>query len=631
MINKLFITLVITSLTGLTLDSTLTPADIKGPDGLIYPNWSTAGLESPPPKLDTQLPIAEFGGIPNDDKDDADALEKGMDTLGKQGGGILLLSEGTYRLERPVVCTHDKVVIQGEGIGKTKIDFDYLPKNNVAFFRPQKGEPVTDSTWIEIHAKPQGLSALRIKADGRVIAEREKHKHWGGTFSINTRGSAVRRVKSQGKCVLTAVAEYDNGKKFETTLPVNVQSSSRDAPTIPRYLGAITFVGQNPTGPKFRLAKDAERGSYKIQLERTGDLKPGDVIILEAPKTERWDKLVKNACQWGTYRRNEYRIKAINIKTITLAEPLRIPYPTIDGSYIQRYQPVEYGGVRELTLEQKQELWTGGIIFSYAWNCWVDQVEVLKAGRWPVYTTPAKHCEVKNSHFVDAWYHGGGGTAYVGFEMAYDCLMENVTTDKMRHAPCLQWSAAGNVIRNSTFIQSDGQWHAGWTRENLFENCTIDAKRGTGSYGHGMWASPPEDTAHGPNGPRNVVWGCDVKAPRNGVWMGGMNHGWLILYNRFVCDDGYGVFMKTNSDDHQIRDNVFILNSSKPAFFIQSDDCDGIEIVNNKIIGGSKNSVQGRGIPKTSEGNHHSPKSKTLPPKPEKPVKSIFEWQKQER
>jgi hypothetical protein len=219
----------------------------------------------------------------------------------------------------------------------------------------------------------------------------------------------------------------------------------------------------------------------------------------------------------------------------------------------------------------------------------------------------------------------------VGWEHACDCLMENVTTYRMRHAPCVQWAASGNVIRKSVFQESDGQWHSGWTNENLFELCTIDSKRGNGGYGYGMWASPPEDTAHGPNGPRNVVYACDVRSPRAGVWMGGMNENWLILYNRFVVGSGPGIFAKTASFDHVIRGNVIALSEKdQPGVHLATPDCIGVELIDNRIYGGSDRLVSGAAESEEAKGNRLLPGTEA-PPWPEPPVPSIFEWQRQQQ
>ncbi len=605
--------------------------DLTGPDGIVYPNWKGVGVDGGIPDIPVKAKLSDFGGIVNDGKDDAEAIKKAFAQLGKDGGGAIMLDAGNYLLSRPVVCTHDNVVLRGSGKEKTKIIFDYaLPEKGVVFFQPAPNDTIHLDSWIEIHADPHGLNSLAIFVNDRRAAGREKHQHWGGTFSINCRGSSVLRLGKAGKQKLRAVAKFDDGTVADVEIPVIFSPDEQPAQLcrIPRYLGAITFAGERPSERKHLLAADAERGDTRLQLQNAGDLKKGDIIILEAPKTERWDREVNNACEWGTYRRNEYRITAVQGNTISIHEPLRIPFPAIDKSYVQRYQPIQRCGVENLFLEQTKELWTGGIIFSGAWNCWVKGVHVQKAGRWPAYPSPAKHCEIRDSSFDDAWYHGGGGTAYVGFEMAFDCLMDNVSTNRMRHAPCVQWAAAGNVIRNSTFIQSDGQWHSGWTHENLFENCILDAKQGTGSYGHGFWASPPEDKAHGPNGPRNVVWGCDVVAPKAGVWMGGMNSGWLILYNRIHCGAGPAIFMKTNSDEHIIANNVFILDDNNAAAFaIRTEDCDGVQIKNNEIYSTQNHSIAGNGKPEVYQDNRFFPDYEEKPAPPAKPVESIYEWQ----
>jgi hypothetical protein len=208
--------------------------------------------------------------------------------------------------------------------------------------------------------------------------------------------------------------------------------------------------------------------------------------------------------------------------------------------------------------------------------------------------------------------------------------MENVETFVMRHAPLYQWAASGCVIRKSVFHESDGQWHSGWTNENLFEQCVITSVRHHGSYGYGMWASPPEDTAHGPNGPRNVVYNCDVSSPRAGVWMGGMNENWLILHNRFVVEKGQGVFAKASSIDHIVKGNVFVLKDGKSSMIhLATADCVGTEIIGNTLLGGSGHIVTGAGKPALMKQNKTRPLGEASRPKPA--VESIYEWQQRNR
>jgi hypothetical protein len=204
----------------------------------------------------------------------------------------------------------------------------------------------------------------------------------------------------------------------------------------------------------------------------------------------------------------------------------------------------------------------------------------------------------------------------------------------MRHAPNVQWNSSGNVIRNGRFLGSDGQWHAGWTLENLYENNFIDARGNGGSYGHGLYASGPSSGSHGPQGPRNVVYHNDVRARRDGLHMLGGNEAWMILHNRFVIDDGRAVYAKEKSFDHIILGNVFILK--KPALppVLLGADSVGVELVDNTFFGVTPPLVGfagGKTALLVDEGNTSQPGvPQELPPLPSPPVPSIFAWQREQ-
>jgi hypothetical protein len=611
----------------------LTEADVVGPDGIVYPDWRYAGVPGGIPDVEEKARIEQFGGRADDDRDDSGALLAGARSVGRQGGGALILGQGTYHLDQPVILSADAVVIRGQGPDKTKIVFRYgAPQGGVGFFGLQDGDTMGPDTPIEVHAQPNGLNRIAIEVDGKTISERVRSAHWGGTFMQRVSGSTIVGRDGPRQRKLTAVGQWDGGRTEKVTIAVTADPEHH-LPAGQRRLGgyglgAITFSGGGLERKTYRLAEDGRRGDREIVLGQPGDLKAGDAVELDAPATARWNELVQNACKWGTYRRYQFRVDAVDGNRVRLNQPLRIEFPVIDGSYLARLDPVRDCGVEGLSLEQTQELWTCGILFEYAWGCWARDVRVVKAGKHPVYTRASKWCEIRDCEFDDAWYHGGGGTAYVGWERSYDCLMEHVTTRRMRHAPCVQWSSSGNVIRESVFHGSDAQWHAGWTNENLFELCTVDAKGSVGTYGHGGWASPPHDTAHGPEGPRNVIYNCDFRAPKTGLWMGGMNENWLILYNRFVVEGGPGIAARCFSFDHIIRGNaIAVKGSGKPAIELTDQDCTGVEIEGNRIYVASGKSIGGKAAPLLERDNTVLP-YRDDPPRPEPEVRSIFQWQR---
>ena len=605
----------------------LTAADVIGPDGIVYPNWKKCGVQGGIPKVEAVVSIADFGAKANDQLDDSKALAKACQAAGKMGGGAVLLAEGTYYLDRTVTVRDDNVVIRGKGSGKTSLIFRYsIPDNGVVFYNPSAGSRVGRNTRIEMHCKPTGLMKMTIMVGDIVIGRWSRSTHSGNTFSFAVYGrNAVGKI-SDGRHILKGIAEYKDGKKCTGEISIILDSTFNDTRLVADTRAAITFAGRGTVGRRLKLARDGKRGDMMLELESTDGLKVGDCIFVDGPATKRWKTLTKNACQWGSYRQYEVVISDIKGNTVTINQPLRIEFPVIDGSYIRKVSPIQQCGIESLSIEQTENLWISTVVFYHGWNCWAKDITVKKCGRFPVYGSMAKWCEIRDCVFDDAWFKGGGGTAYTGWDKCWDCLIENVETFKMRHAPLFQWAASGCVIRKSVFHESDGQWHAGWTNENLIEQCVIESVRGHGGYGYGMWASPPQDTAHGPNGPRNVVYNCDVSSPRAGVWMGGMNENWLILYNRFIADSGQGVFAKTVSFDHIIKDNVFILKDGKsPMVFLATADCLGSEITGNKLYGGNGKLSGGKATPEVLKAN------KTFPlgdaPRPTPKVPSIYEWQ----
>ena len=608
--------------------SRLTAADVVGPDGIVYPDWRYAGVQGGIPRIVQKATIEQFGGKADDNVDDSDSLRRACEVVGRQGGGAVVLGKGTYDLDLPVTIKHPGVVIRGQGRDETRVIFRYdIPEPGAAFYGITN-DTVGNNTIIQLHCRPTDLMTMRIECDGKTMATWSRSTHSGNTYSTWMYGRKIYQTLGPGKHTLVGTGTYRDGRTVSCERSIladpNYTEPAAASSTID---GAIAFTGGGYAGARVTLSEDGKRGDTVLTLTHPSTVRRGDYIVLDAPATERWNQLTGNACQWGSYRRYVYRIDAAAGNRIRVNQPLRIDFPVIDGAYIQPVHMIEGCGIEDLYIEQTANLWITTVMFRDAANCWARGVKVKNCGRHAIYGSNAKWCEIRDCVFEDAWFKGGGGTAYAGWERCWDCLMEGVETFRLRHAPLFQWSASGNVIRKSVFHDSDGQWHAGWTNENLIEQCTITSRRGHGGYGYGLWASPPEDAAHGPNGPRNVVYHCDIFSQRAGLWMGGMNENWLILHNRFRVESGAGVFGKTCSFDHIIRDNVFVLEDRQsPMVTFATPDCMGVELIDNHVYGGSGKILGGHAPPAVNQGNRSFPLGDAARPQPAVP--SIFQWQR---
>jgi hypothetical protein len=197
-----------------------------------------------------------------------------------------------------------------------------------------------------MHATPKDLMVREILVDGQQVSRWERSAHSGNTFASATTGAKVIEKAGEVRALgaregthkLAALAEYRGGGRKEHLIEVVL---AKDAPPAvqPSSSAALGFQGRGFAGPKVKLTADGKRGSRVVQVESTEGLAPGDGILIEAPKTERWDKLVRNACLWGSYRRYCLQIESVDGNTLRVNQPLRLEYTIMMGRTCRRWRP----------------------------------------------------------------------------------------------------------------------------------------------------------------------------------------------------------------------------------------------------------------------------------------------------
>ncbi len=605
----------------------LTPADIPGPDGIVYPDFTHAGARA---EVLAQAGTAEIKLDVHDGEDIYPALRKAVDSL-PAAGGTVRIPAGKFRMSRILTIPRDFVSLVGAGRDKTRIDFTYdTGDNRVDLYGIESGDRIAPGQPVHLYARPAGLNSLKLEADGKEFARFTRSLQSGNrSFLVEN----LPRGLGEGKHLLRGTAEYVDGSKFHVETEVTVDRAV--SPTLPdrEPRGFFFFYGRGFSSPDFRLAADGVRGASSVTL-KTADhpFKKGDIVILRALETPARRAVTRNACNWGSFRSTHLFIEAVDGAKLIFNQPLRLDYPVADEAFVRKFDIVRGGRVEGMTLETKNDYWLSSVFFEYASDCLARDLKVIKCGRNAVYASHAKFCSILDCEFENAWNNLGGGTAYVGWENASDCLIDGIVTTNMRHAPVVQWGASGNVIRNGVFSHCDAQWHAGWSTENLFENCTvISDTKAFGGYGYAFFASAPEDGAHGPNGPRNVIYNCDAYSIGTGVWLGGMNENWIFAYNRFRVKQGSAFFLKTAGFDHILKGNVAILeDKTSPFVLFTTPDCSGVELIGNTLSGGNGKLFEGMQKPLVEKDNRVIPLNPELP-RPTPAVPSIYEWQMKHR
>ena len=609
----------------------LTAADVLGPDGIAYPNWTRVGLPRGIPRLANTLSAADYGAVPDVGTDSSAALQRAIDALeARAGGGVLFLTPGRYYLDRPIFIRGDAIVLRGAGASLTKLISRFSKKGEPPELHgiSSKGT-IHPRGYYYVWLDPEGLTGVEITAGGKTVQHLVRSGLWENQIFFRFEARELAAVMGAAATELKVSASYRDGTVRAVAHQVRLSTAAEPAERAYGSLAVINFLGRGLAGPALPLAADGRRGDMSLALPPGHGLVAGDRIQLDAPCTPRWEALIATARKGAQNRTNNYQVARVQGDRIFLGEALRLEFPVVDGSFVQRLRPQLHCGLEDLGFEQEVRALVHGVMFEYGWECWVQGVALVHAGDKALYMPRAKRCEVRDSVFDRVWYNVGG-SGYIGWEHSFDCLMENVATYAMRHAPVVQWAASGNVIRRSVFHGSDAQWHAGWTNENLYEELTVEAGQRDGAYGNGMWASAPDDPGHGPNGPRNVIYRCSISSPAAGLWMGGMNEAWLILYNRFVVGRGPGVVARHASFDHIIQGNIFVLLDPQPAaIYLGSADCTGVELIDNRFYGPVTKLTGGEIPPSLERGNVIREAGDIEVAQPR--VGSIYAWQQHHR
>ena len=747
---------------------TLTPADWVGPDGIIYPNWSWAGVHiGEPGKRVAGIPMIEkiFKTLPKELAGQAngeaftEALATAIEECGVSGGGVIAIPVGTFVLTRPLMVRSNGIVIRGAGRGKavevggrddageTRIKFDFAygvdgarPVKVLSFpfperitkdtqlnfyaqaFSPKSSEESHETRGKESHiygfyvtVTPEGKKpftlALSRNYNERNDFDRFEHFRPGGpanAIAINgeklekylkdvDRATFDVRVvwkweEKEGKEKVMKEDSADGGsftfvtKGFDETLPPSNKNMDKGTTT-----AAVSFVGDDVTTKDSRAAftSDAKRGDTVIHVDlpdlETAEkqfFRPGQAVKMWVYSSKSFREAIERDGGASAPRDQEATIAAVRAGKnggvdIEIEQPLQFDFPKNEGevdtynpeirgysetgnqsSFMKPLVPIQECGVENLVLEQVQHIWFNGIRFNNAMNCWVKNVRVERAGRDPIAVSGLMN-EIRSCEVIDALYSNntGGGSAYLhGGTLS---LIDDVYSRNMRHAPNFTGGTAG-VVRNSRFFSSDMQWHQNWGRAHLFENCEVDALKGTGSYGYAAFAQRSITDIHGPGmGPRNVIYNCDLIGPDGGIFLGGKSENPLILFNRVRAWAGPGLILRYHIFNGIFLGNVFAVEDRfEPGVLFGEDRIEdsrlnrtkerrkplihpglgtanvGNDFLFNTVYGGNGHLAQGswmfdhvRSPWRRSYGNKVLP-WEINPPRPKPDMESVFQMQR---
>jgi len=623
---------------------------MAGPDGLVYPDVSAAGVQGGIPE---DLPIRVV--IEEDDGDFAGQLEAAVEEASRAGGGVIELRAGVFVLRRPVVIMTDDIVIRGSGSGQdgTVVRYEYGfrdkdilwinakaalsqstavigPRCELGFQACVQAPSMTTET-------PPPFGKVELLVDGKLVESVSGEvlkRHWfvvsTGVLKCMLSGNELmQKGVLPGKHTATAVVYWADGTHREEELAFVLDPAEQAIRPAPR--GAIEFRGEGVTAMT-GITPPLARGADTLAGLESLHLKAGDFIQLYVISSQAWLKKHKVTFDVGSDRLPRFGIYQVkDVKedgTVELNQPLRFSVDAGEITRVEKMSMLQGCGIEGISMEFPYPNVLDGIYFRYAANSWGRGLRLEKPGVNGFWGRDNKWLEVRDLEVYDGWFKGGG-MAYVGWMSCYDSLMDGVKGAKLRHAPCIQYSASGCVIRNGDFEDSDGQFHAGWPHDNLIESCKIRSRAGEyGSYGFGFLFNDRQ------TGPFNVLYGNDIASENYpGIFFRADCEGSLFLYNRVYVKKGPAVAIQFAAFGHTFIGNTFVMEDPVPsAVYLSTPDCTGNVFKDNQFVFGPGVSnisqvylFSGAIPPAVDQGNVYAGDDVNVVPEPAVP--SLYEWQ----
>jgi hypothetical protein len=399
------------------------------------PNCSYAGYECGEKPLPTPKVVANVrnAGAKGDGvSDDTDAFGRAIIQAHEAGGGAVLVPAGTYRIEGMVRLKHSRVVLRGEGVGKTVLDF------------------------------PNSLSAVQ----GKRIKDGKSMWSWSGGLvwigPADTFAASGRLPESDEGTGQPAWELWRPGKPLASlSAPAAAGDSSVtvDAAGSLKPGDLVLMTWDNPADHSLlkHIAGHAAMDGY-------------------AWATATWiTPPAQPQFQWPV------QIAAVKGNRVTLRQPLRLD---ARKEWLVRFTAIgnmiSGSGIEELTIRNHAPAshkhltneGHNGVYINRAFNCFVRNVEIQSTENG-VNVAASKNVTVSNVRFTGPEQHHHTLACRVG---SHDVLFEDFVVDgpgRVKHGINTEWMSSGNVWRRGTLPKGTFDSHRGLSFDSIRTAITL--------------------------------------------------------------------------------------------------------------------------------------------------------------
>ncbi len=395
------------------------------------PNVSFAGYrlgERLPTQRPAHVNVVRYGAKADGSANAAPAINRAIADVGKAGGGVVYVPDGTFRIDDIVEVGYSNVVLRGAGSGRTTLYATRSLEQIVGINRSRYGSENSAWSWCG------GLVWVCHRDRRSTLINAIQAHNWPLEGWLGNEGGT--------SALITTVVKA--AKRGDFTVDV------ADASGI-------------SVGDRVLLQVDDDPG-HGLLKHMCGDI-PGTQTYVWTDKTKL---LSYKPFQWPV------RIAAITGTKVTFAQPLPVELRPEWNARLTTSAPAITGaGVEGLTIRMVktvrpahlQDKGYNGLVFQCAWDCWADDVTVVDSDNGFLLVA------AKGVTLSRTWVAGRGQHhSYCCREQSHDNLVEDFGIGKFTEPPT---PGSGHHGINVEGLSCGNVWSQG-----RMEAGTFDTHRG---------------------------------------------------------------------------------------------------------------------------------------------------------
>ncbi len=450
---------------------------------VVLPDFSYAGYEygqAEIPHVSAVIDVADYGAVPNDNRDDSAALIAAIAAASEHEGPVRVqLGKGRYQLTEILWITSSDIVLAGMGMGE----------GGTEIYMPRPLNQIDDGGALDEVREYMVVNEKIVKNEALNLDRLFSEYSWSGGFIwVRAPNNRPAEFIERFDPVPNPTANILAGEQFTRTMTVDDTSKLS--------VGDVVRVNwYNRAGPDGPLLKSMY-----------GDT---DVGIGAA----HWETPERPVVQQRT------RIEAISGRTVTIADPLLHPITNEIPANFEGWNHISNVGIQDIAFVFPESPYFGhhneagfnAMYLTSIHNGWVQNVRVHGADS-SILSDDSANLTIRN-----VITEGNLRAHYaIHVSRSHNVLVENVNAfNEAQHTFSFNTATTRSVFKEVVGWKDPAlDQHAGSNHQNLFDNVTVhvipDRKASDGAHMDEIYRGGGAPEWQPGHGRYNTTWNLNV-------------------------------------------------------------------------------------------------------------------------